>query len=253
MKKKILVFALLFALFAPSTSFAAINRVFVEPVFATGDGVSVNVAYFEDDSQMEQRVVSVPASAYVDNLTLQSAIQSAVFVDASNRGYTLSKGMQMQTLTQADIQAAIASTTNQSDWTQTSTSSPGYIKNKPSMSFSTTSVTLGTAFQVATTSAADIRGSFRIANVLTLTGGAAGDIVMEQADNSGFTTNVVELGRCGNSNTGGLVVGLTLNDAVGCQVSGIVEKGKYVRFRSITTTGTPTYTVLGARQVLLGY
>lgn len=114
--------------------------------------------------------------------------------------------------------------------------------------FAYTTRTIGTAFQVSTISDAEVWYSVRITNVLNLSGGAAGDVVLEIADNVGFTTNVHELGRVGNGNTGTLVVGLALNDAIAVQVSGPVPMGKYVRLRTVNTTGTPTYTFLSSSE-----
>lgn len=162
------------------------------------------------------------------------------------------------------------STSTQANWSETSTSSPGYIQNKPALSlvatsgsytdltnkptrtYSNPSRSLNTAFQVSTTQDSRVRYSVRIANTLTLSGGAAGDVVLEYADNSGFTTNVKEVGRVGNGNTGTLVVGLTLNDAIAVQVDGEIPAGKYVRLRTSNTTGTPTYTILTAQEVTMG-
>jgi len=115
--------------------------------------------------------------------------------------------------------------------------------------YATTTRSFNSAFQVSTTTDAEVRYTVQVANVLTLTGGAAGDVILEYADNSGFTTNVVQVGGFGNSNTGGLVVGLTLNDAIKGQVSGRIPAGKYVRLRTVNTTGTPTYTFVYTQEV----
>lgn len=120
-----------------------------------------------------------------------------------------------------------------------------------SRSFANPSRSLNSAFQISTTRDASVSYSARIANALSLAGGAAGDVILEYADNSGMSTNVVEVSRFGNSNTGTLVVGLALNDAIAGVVSGVIPAGKYVRLRTSNTTGTPTYTYLRAQEVLL--
>jgi len=138
----------------------------------------------------------------------------------------------------------------QSDWTQASTTARDYIKNKPAdRVFTNPSRSFNSSFRVSTTTISNVSYSISIANVLTLTGGAAGLAILEYADDSGFTTNVKEVGRIGNSNTGGLVVGLTLNDQITAQVAGMVPAGKYVRIRTSNTTGTPTYTLISAQEV----
>lgn len=173
---------------------------------------------------------STSSFAYIQNKPLLSAVAtSGAYADLTGK----------PTIPSAQIQ---------SNWSQTSTTALDFIKNKPVATYSYPTRTIGTAFQVSTTSDASVHYSVRIANTLTLSGGAAGDIVLEIADDSGFTTNVHELGRVGNGNTGTLVVGLTLNDSIAVQVNGDVPAGKYARLRSVTSTGTPTYTYLSGEE-----
>ena len=132
----------------------------------------------------------------------------------------------------------------QSDWTQSSTTHPGFILNKPTKIYTNpTSRTLNTAFQLSTTTDKMFNYSVTIANTLTLSGGAAGLICPEYADNSGMSTNVVKLPCVGNGNTGTLVVGLTLNDSITVQVWGSVPPNKYLYLRTVNTLNTPTYTL----------
>lgn len=135
-------------------------------------------------------------------------------------------------------------TANDIIWIDTASAPLPKVFNYPSRS-------LSTAFQISATRDAQVAYSIRIANVLTLSGGAANDIVLQYADNSGFTTNVVEASRAGNSNTGGLVVGLTLNDAICVPIMGIIPAGKYVRLVPANVTGTPTNTVVRSQEVLI--
>lgn len=231
---KFLALALGLALLVPAGAHAAVDRaVVLNTYFQGANFLGAAGVWLDGSTPFDTFNINVPIGNGTSSAQIMSAIDTALSVRASEESYPLTNGITWSWLRPSEIQALI------------NASAP------TAMTFSSPTVTLGTAFQPSATRASDVRATFRIANVLTLTGGAAGDIVMEQADNSGMSTNVVELGRCGNSNTGGLVVGLTLNDAVACQVSGIVGAGKYIRYRSATTVGTPTYTVLGARQVLL--
>lgn len=110
---------------------------------------------------------------------------------------------------------------------------------------------LNTAFQPSATRDAQVSYSVDIATTVSLSGGAVGTVFLEYADDSGFTTNVVEIGRTVSGNTGTLVVGLTLNQAATAQLNGIVPAGKYVRLRTANTTGTPTFTYRSSQEVLL--
>lgn len=118
-------------------------------------------------------------------------------------------------------------------------------------SFATPTRSLNTAFQISTTRDALVSYSVDIATSVSLVGGAVGTVFIEYADDSGFTTNVKEIGRTVNGNTGTLVVGLTLNQIATAQITGIVPLAKYVRLRTANTTGTPTFTFRSAEEVLL--
>lgn len=120
-----------------------------------------------------------------------------------------------------------------------------------SRSFSSPSRSLNTAFQPSTTRDAQVSYSVDIATSVSLAGGAVGTVFLEYADDSGFTTNVVEVGRTVNGNTGTLVVGLTLNQTATAQLNGLVPASKYARLRTVNTTGTPTFTFRSAQEVLL--
>lgn len=118
-------------------------------------------------------------------------------------------------------------------------------------SFSSPSRSLNTAFQPSTTRNAIVNYSVDIATSVSLSGGAVGTVFLEYADDSGFTTNVVEVCRFVNGNTGTLVIGLTLNQTGTANVGGMIPLNKYVRVRTANTTGTPTFTYRSGQEVLL--
>ena len=228
-----LALALGLALLIPGGAEAAVNQA-VAGGFAIGPGVSLSVdtSYMDGGTSIGAYTIPFSIAGVSTMPQLIAAAEAAIQAEAVANSYTLTNGIVWPWIQESQVDAKIAAAA------------------PLAKAYSSPTVVLGTAFQPSATRSSDIRASFRIANVLNLTGGAAGDVVMEQADNSGMSTNVVELGRCGNGNTGTLVIGLALNDAIACQISGDVGAGKYVRYRSATTVGTPTYTVLGARQVL---
>lgn len=119
------------------------------------------------------------------------------------------------------------------------------------LSFSAASRSLNSAFQVSTTRTASVSYSVDIATSVSLAGGAVGTVYLEYADDSGFTTNVVEVNRFVNGNTGTLVIGLTLNQTNTAPMGGIIPAGKYVRLRTQNNTGTPTFTYRSGQEVLL--
>lgn len=124
------------------------------------------------------------------------------------------------------------------------------LSNSVSRSFSSPTRSLNSSFQISTTRDCLVNYSIDIATVVSLSGGAVGTVFLEYADNSAFTTNVVEAGRFVNGNTGTLVVGLTLNQTSTASLSGMIPVGKYARIRTANTTGTPTFTYRSGQEVL---
>lgn len=115
--------------------------------------------------------------------------------------------------------------------------------------FSNPSRSLNTAFQPSTTQ--DTLGTYSvsIASSLSLTGGQAGSIVLEYADDSGITTNVKTVAQVANGNTGALTLGLSTLQTYGAVTTGIIPAGKYARLRSVNVTGTPTMASVNAQEV----
>lgn len=161
--------------------------------------------------------------------------------------------IQISDRTQAMIDAAVAPKADISSISPVGFSgSYSDLSNKPpTPSQSAATRALNTAFQVSTTRNSQVVYSVTISNTVSLTGGSAGGIVLEIATNSGFTSGVQELSRVSNSNTGTLVVGLVLTDAVSQNLKGYIPAGYYVRLRTFNTTGTPTYTYVSGQEVWL--
>lgn len=148
-------------------------------------------------------------------------------------------------------------TPRQIDWNQTNPLFDDFIKNKPTIptvlapSQAAATRAFDTAFQVSTTRNARVDYSATIASTLTLTGGAEGAVILEIASNSGFSSNVQELARVTNGNSGALTVGLSLTQRIGGNMSGFVPAGYWVRLRRATASGTPVYTYNSGQEVLI--
>lgn len=146
---------------------------------------------------------------------------------------------------------AAATSSQQVDWANTNTASSTFIKNKPSMVFATTSRSLNTAFQVSATRAAFVSYTVDVASTLSLLAGETGTVVLEYADDSGFTTNVKTVQSVVSGNAGTLTLGLGLTQTTSASLTGIIPAGKYVRIRTINTTGTPTFTYRAEQEVFM--
>lgn len=119
----------------------------------------------------------------------------------------------------------------------------------PSLSLQTSTGAVGT--QLSSTRDGVIRCSVTITTQISLSGNSTGYVVAEVAPtNSATAGDWVEAGRVTSGQTGTLVVGLTLNQLGGGQVSADVPAGYYAKFRSVNTNGTPSYTVNGCQQTL---
>lgn len=121
----------------------------------------------------------------------------------------------------------------------------------PDYSFTNPSRSLNSAFQISTNRDALAFYSVSIPMNLSLSGGQLGSVVLEYADDSGISTNVVTVGTVTNGNTGTLTIGLNTVASLGCQISGVIPAGKYVRIRPVDTTGTPTQAFVSAQEVLI--
>lgn len=111
--------------------------------------------------------------------------------------------------------------------------------------------TLNTCFQVSTTRPAEVHYSVEIDTTFVLLGsGQGGTVFLETYTNSGCTTGVQELGRFTNSNTGAVVVGVTLNQNITGQMSGWVTSGLWAMLRTANTTSTPTFTYRSGQEIL---
>lgn len=126
-----------------------------------------------------------------------------------------------------------------------------YTALTQSKSFSAASRSLNSAFQISSTRDSLVSYAVDIAATLSLTSGQSGNVILEYADNSGMTTNVVTVNSCINGNTGTLAIGLNLTQTATATVSGMIPAGKFVRIRTANITGTPTFTYRTGQEVLV--
>lgn len=104
--------------------------------------------------------------------------------------------------------------------------------------------------QISTTQDAQVSYSVDIITSVSLSGGATGTVFLEYADNLAFSTNVKEVGRFVNGQSGTLVVGLTLTQTSTANLNGVIPAGKYARLRTDNTAGTPTFAWRSGQEVL---
>lgn len=110
---------------------------------------------------------------------------------------------------------------------------------------------LNTAFQISASRDASVSYSVKISPTLSLTTGEEGTVILEIADNSGFTTNVQEITEISNGNIGNLTIGLNSTQPATFNISGIIPANKWVRLRTVNNTGTPDFTARPGQETLL--
>lgn len=125
------------------------------------------------------------------------------------------------------------------------------IPTIPTRSFTSPTRPLNTAFQISTTQDAIVSYSVDISASLSLLAGATGTVYLRYADDSAHTTNVVEVCRTANGNTGTLTLGLGLTQTNTGTISGVIPTGKYAKLVTENTTGTPTFIYRKAQEVLI--
>lgn len=118
----------------------------------------------------------------------------------------------------------------------------------PSQSGATRS--LNTAFQVSTTRQFMVTYSGSITTTANIAGGQDGSIILEIASDSGFTSNVQTLSSCRNSQTYTLAVAIQGVQINVTPLHGFVPIGYYVRLRTVSTTGSPTFAFVSGQEVL---
>lgn len=139
-----------------------------------------------------------------------------------------------------------------SDWN--STSGLSQILNKPAIIAtpvqSSATRSLNTAFQVSTTRASMVTYTGSITTTANIAGGQDGSIILEIASDAGFTTNVQTLSSCRSSQTYTLAVAIQGVQQIVTPMHGYVPIGYYVRLRTVSTTGSPTFAYVSGQEVL---
>lgn len=123
------------------------------------------------------------------------------------------------------------------------------INNAPGRSIVTTAAAAN-GWQISATKEAEVSYSATIGTSISLSGNSSGYIVLEIAStNSSTASDWTEISRITSGQSGGVVVGITLNQVGGGPMVGVVPPGYYVRQRSVNVAGTPSFTTAGQQEV----
>lgn len=111
--------------------------------------------------------------------------------------------------------------------------------------------TLNSAFQISSTRNAFVSYSIQETVTASITGGQNGDVILEIASDSGFTTNVQTVAIAGVGQSYTLAIALQGVQPQTTCVAGFVPAGCYVRLRTVNNTGTPSYSYRAGQEALL--
>lgn len=109
---------------------------------------------------------------------------------------------------------------------------------------------LNTAFQVSATQDSWVSYSVQITVTASIGGGQNGDVILEIATNSGFTTGVQTLSITGTGQTYTLAIALQGVQPQTGVVSGFVPAGYYARLRTVNNAGTPAFSYRAGQEAL---
>jgi hypothetical protein len=110
---------------------------------------------------------------------------------------------------------------------------------------------LNSGFQISTTRDAQVFYSVQITVTASIAGGQDGDLFLEIASDSGFTTNLQVVAVSLGSQSYSLAVALQGVQKGPLNVSGYVPAGYYTRLRTANNVGTPTYLYRAGQEILL--
>jgi len=131
------------------------------------------------------------------------------------------------------------------------TDAQGRVTAGTTRSFSYTTRSLNTCFQVSSTRDAIVAYSVDIATSLTLSTGQQGTVYLRVYSNNACSTGTQEITRFVNGNTGTLTIGLSLTQNVTGTLTGVIPAGSYVQLVTENNTGTPTFTARPGQEVLM--
>lgn len=109
--------------------------------------------------------------------------------------------------------------------------------------------TLNSGFVISNTKNAMVTYSVRINASAALLSPAEGAVILEIASDSGFTSNVQEVGRIENADSVSII--LTLTQSMSSQLMGFVPAWYWTRLRTVQTTGAPTFAWKSGQEILI--
>lgn len=111
--------------------------------------------------------------------------------------------------------------------------------------------TLNSAFQISSTRGTMVFYTVKIATTVSIGSNQDGEVILEIASDSGFTTNVQTLSIGQNAQSVSLAIALQSVQTQSAVVSGYVPAAYYTRLRTVNTTGAPAFTYRAGQEILM--
>lgn len=154
----------------------------------------------------------------------------------------------VSTITGLATVATTGSYNDLSDKPSIPTVSVPVINNNPGRTLITS--TAATGFQVSSTKYSDVRYNVSTTTTATIGGPSSGDVVLETATtNSTTPSDWTIIDSSGNTQTITLAVVLNSVQVVKGTIGGVIPPGNYVRIRSVTNSGTPSFSYIRGQEV----
>lgn len=195
------------------------------------------------------------SSATVANSGTSTAVILNFGIPQGNLGSTGSQGIQgVQGTTGATGATGGVGPTGSTGATgaqgPTGTFATRVFQNQPSRTIQTVAAAAN-GWQLSTTRDASVGYACSITTVATIGGAAIGYAVLEICPtNSAVAANWVEIDRVTNSQTITLAIALQSSQTISTSVRGIVPSGYFARIRSVSVSGSPTFTYVSGQEVL---
>jgi hypothetical protein len=218
-----------------------ISAVASAPTWASITGTPPPVSTFSNDSgyltgitsgQVTTALGFTPGTGTVTSITAGTGLSGGVIttsgtISMPNTGTAATYSGNITT----DAQGRVTAGTNRSQSAQTRT--------------------LNSGFQISSTRDALAFYSVQMTVTASIGGGQDGDVFLDIASDSGFTTNLQTLavGPCSQTYT--LAISLQGVQKCSLTVSGYVPAAYYTRLRTVNNTGTPAYLYRYGQEVLL--
>lgn len=226
----------LLVLLIPASAFAAVNGAQVEAINAYDtDLTQASVRYTNNGNQADYDYPIFSTAGVTTPEAYESRLIAATIANAATHGYTLTQNQIIWPYYDtARVNSLIAAATS-------TLAAVEPVVTAPSLSVQTSTGAVGT--QVSTTTNSYVMIAGQVSTTASIAGNASGDMIVEVAPtNSATSSDWVEWGRIGNSQTLSLAITLQSVQVVKGQVMAFVPKGWYVKVRS-SGSGTVSYTL----------